>query len=236
MATLLQITNKVLLRLREDSVTDLSAAYSALVASFVADTVAELNEATVWNFLDHEVTVQLANGTQSYTLTGTRNTSHMLWNELGPACWIFDDSSAAQGTQMTYLDPTEFYRSYQSDRSNTSAKPIYFTLEKDPTPATENDQWLIRFWPTPSSATYVRIRMNTPEAELDPTTDAATEIAMNDRTVRLGALYLALNERGEEIGEPGNIAESRWLAAKGAAVENEIRARERSGFYDWRRT
>jgi hypothetical protein len=232
MATLLQITNKVLLRLREDTVTDLSDGYSALVASFVADTVAELNEATIWNFLDHEVVVPVVAGTQSYTLAGTNNTSHLLWNELGPACWIFDASTSAQGTQMTYMDPTEFYRNYQADRSATSAKPIYFTIEKN----TSDDDIALRLWPTPSATAYVRVRFNTPEAELDPTTDAATEIAMPERVVRLGALMLALNERGEEIGEPGNIAETRYTLAKGAAVENEIRARERSGFYDWKRT
>lgn len=232
MATLLAITNKVLARLRETEVTDLTEAYSALVASFVADIVQELDEATIWNYLDHEVTVSVVASTQSYTLTGTTNASHILWNATGPACWIFDSASAAQGTQMIYMDPTEFYRQYQSDRSATSAKPQYFTIEKD----TTNDSLNILLWPTPSATLYIRARFNTPEAELVPSTDASTEVKMPERVVRLGALYLALNERGEEIGEPGNIAERRYLDAKGAAVENEIRARERSGFYDWKRT
>lgn len=227
--TLLEITNKVLLRLREDQVDDLSDPYAALIASFVADTVAELNEATIWNFLDHEVTVDVLSGTQSYALTGTNNMSHILWNSTGPACWIFDDDEAPAGTQMIYLDPSDFYRRYQSDRDNTSAKPQWFTIEKD----TDNADLYIRLWPVPNADAHLRIRFNTPEEELDPETDADTEIYMPERLVRLGALMLALNERGEEIGEPGNIAETRYIMAKGAAVENEIRARERSGFYDW---
>lgn len=229
MATLLQITNKVLLRLREDEVEDLSEAYPALVASLVADIVAELNEATVWNFLDHEVAVSVVASTQSYALSGTNHTSHMLWNKTGPACWIFDDSSDSGGAQLTYLDPSEFYRRYQSDRSGTSEQPTAFTIEKD----TDNDDLYIRLWPTPSATRYIRIRFNTPEAELDPASDASTEIKMPERLVRLGAIMMAMNERGEEFGEPGNILERRFIAAKGAAVENEIRARERSGFYDW---
>jgi hypothetical protein len=50
--------------------------------------------------------------------------------------------------------------------------------------------------------------------------------------VRLGALWLATLERGEEIGE-GTPTERRYRAALGAAVENEMRMRERTGVYDW---
>ena len=235
MATLLQITNKVMKRLREDALTAATLVtddYGNLVGAMVCDIVAELNEATIWNFLDHEVTVTTVDGTQSYALTGTNNMSHLLWNATGPACWAFDSSTATQGTQMCYLDPSEFYRRFQNDREMEGTKPHWFTIEKD----TDNDDLYIRLWPIPDSVTYVRVRFNTPEAELDPDSDASTEIKMPERVVRLGALMMALNERGEEFGEPGNIAEQRYTMAKGAAVENEIRARERSGFYDWVRT
>lgn len=228
--TLLDITNQVLRRLREEQVTDLDDEYPALVASFVADVVAELNEATIWNFLDHEVEVSLVDGTNSYPLLGTNNNSHLLWNATGPACWLFDSQLASAGTQLTYLDPSDFYSLYQGNR-DLSGTPAHFTVEKD----TDNADLYIRFWPTPNASKYVRVRMNTPEPELDPAEDAATIIYMPDRVVRLGALAMAMNERGEEIGEPGNILERRYEAARGAAIENEIRARERSGFYDWSR-
>lgn len=232
MATLLEITNQVLLRLREDTVSDLSDDYAALIASFVADIVQELNECVVWNFLDHELTVSVVPGTVNYSLTGTNNKSQLLFDPVGrPQAWIFDDSNDPEGEPMFYLDPSEYYRRYQADRALTNDKPQWFTLEKD----TDNDELVMRLWPEPSASKYIRIRFNTPEAELDPTTDAAVEIKMPARLVRLGALEMALNERGEEIGEPGNQAESRYEAAKGAAIEEEMRIRERAGYLDWSR-
>jgi hypothetical protein len=147
-----------------------------------------------------------------------------------PQAWIFDDSSDDQGEQMFYLDPSEYYRRLQLDRDMENDKPQWFTIEKD----TDNDDLYIRLWPKPSASKYIRIRFNTPQAELDPDTDGATEIRMPERVVRLGALWLALNERGEEIGE-GGPHWTRYLMAKGAALENEARARERTGVYDWAR-
>ena len=232
MATLLQVTNKVLKRLREDTVATLAADYPNLVASFVADVVAELNELTIWNAYDAELTVSVVSGTRDYALTGTTNESMLLFTPNGmPQAWIFDSSTDTDGNQMFFLDPSEYYRRLQIDRDQTNSKPQWFTIEKD----TDNDDLYIRLWPKPSATKYIRIRLNNPQAELDPDTDAAVEIKLPERVIRLGALMLAAEERGEEMGELYARLESRYTLAKGAAVENEIRTRERTGFYDWAR-
>ncbi len=57
-------------------------------------------------------------------------------------------------------------------------------------------------------------------------TDATTEITLPTLPVIMGAVYYALNERGEEIGEPGNVAERRYVQAVTAAVENDDRAKQ----------
>lgn len=230
MATLLEVTNKILKRLREDEVSSLSDVYANLVASFVAEVVQELNEAIVWTFLDHTVTVSVVAGTVSYDLSGTNDKSQLLFDPYGqPHAWVFDDASDRYGNTMYYLDPSEYQRKFQQDRGITDAKPQWFTLEKN----TDNDGLTLSLWPTPSATKYIRIRFNTPENELDPDTDEDVTIKMPIRLVRLGALEMALNERGEEIGEPGNLTESKYQLAKAQAIEDEIRARERTGVYDW---
>lgn len=230
MATLLQITNRVLRRLREDEVVDLTDEYPALVAEFVGDIVAELNEATVWNANDTDYTVSVVAGTIQYSLTGTTNESVLLYTPDGmPQVWIFDDSNDTDGEQMFYLDPTEYQRRFQQDRGIENDKPSWFTIEK----STSNDDLVIKLWPKPSATKYIRLRMNTPPAELDPASDASTEIKLPARLVRLGALMLATEERGEEMGELSARYEQRYMLAKAAAIENEMQMRERSGVYDW---
>jgi hypothetical protein len=235
MATLLSITNKVLKRLREDEAADLTSdAYVSLIADFVADIHQEVNDAGPgWSVLDHEVTQAISASTRTYDLsTDTTPRSTMLWDvEGGPQCWIFDDASEAQGSRMTYLDPTTLERLYQQDRDSTVDNPRYFTLRAN----SDASGYTLELYPTPSAARYIRIRFNTPEDFLDPDTDAATTILLNERVILLGALYLAQNERGEEIGEPGNVAETRYRMALADAVEDEIRMRERAGYYDWSR-
>ena len=247
MATLLQITNQVLKRLREDTAADVTTnAYDNLVAHFVAEAASDVNEAGPgWSALDHtiEVAVTAAIG-RSYDLsalvsgggnvanTGTPTTSEstLLFARNRPQAWIQDTSADTEdATPMIYIDQSEMERRYQMDRDDTDADPIAFTLR----PTSANDGWTLELWPTPSASRHIRMRFNTPEVELDPATDGATTIVVDNRAVRLGALLYALNERGEELGEPGGIAERRYNTALADAIEREIRVRERAGHYDW---
>lgn len=231
MATLLDITNRVLRRLREDEVADLSDDYAALIADFASDIVSEVNETTIWNAYDTEYTVSVTSGTRDYAITGTTDKSLLLYTPSGmPQAWIFDDASDAEGEPMFYLDPSEYYRRLNVDRDQENDKPQWFTIEKD----IDNDDLYIRLWPKPSTTRYIRIRFNTPQAELVPSTDAATEVKLPGRLIFLGALWMAMQERGEEIGD-GGPHQMRYRLALGAAVEDEIRARERTGVYDWQR-
>jgi hypothetical protein len=234
MATLLTITNKVLKRLREDTVSDLTDDYANLIASFVADIHQEVNDAGPgWQALDAEITQSVTASTRTYDLdASTTDRSTLLWDPCGrPQCWMFDDASDADGAWMTYVDPTTMEQMYQADRDDTTDEPRYFTLR----PNSDKGGYTLELYPTPSANRYIRLRMNTPETFLDPDSDASTTILLNERVILLGALYLALNERGEEIGEPGGLAETRYRMALADAVEDEVRTRERAGYYDWSR-
>lgn len=231
MSTLLEITNKVLRRLREDQVTDLTADYSALIASFVADIAQEVNEAgPSWSALDAEVDVTLSAGTATYALTGTTNKSTLLYSADGsPLVWSFIDSNDVYGQDIIQLDPNSMESLYENNRTLSNLIPSHFSIAANST----NTNLTLTVWPRPSATRYIRTFFNTPEAELSVTTDANTSIKVPNRPVYLGALFMAFNERGEEIGEPGGILEQRYNKALGAAVEEEIRRLERMGRYDW---
>ncbi|MGH3055164.1 MAG: hypothetical protein ACRDL7_09330, partial [Gaiellaceae bacterium] len=94
----------------------------------------------------------------------------------------------------------------------------------------------LRLYPAPTAADVIELQLWTPAPVLlqDGTTDDVN-ILIPDRPVFQLALMYALNERGEEIGEPGNLAEQRWLSALAVAREKDIASAQRGDRYDWRR-
>jgi hypothetical protein len=97
--------------------------------------------------------------------------------------------------------------------------------------------WTLQFWPKPvASDYYVNTIWSVPEEDLevDGSTDG-TEIYIPNRPIYLGALWLAFNERGEEIGEPGGIAETRYMKSLAAERERAFVHEQSTGRFDWYR-
>lgn len=248
--TYLQIVNKVLRRLREDQVTDFSAAYTLLIAEFVAEYHKEVLEAHDWSVFNQEVIVPLTLATGEYLLDSTTDgtiytiagtTNHITRDALlqyqngAPVVsWYATAATSDQGIPIkTQASWQEFNRAQQLFPDQQMTMPTYFAL------AQSDNGWRLGIWPKPDSsnpAAELRMLWNVPEAQLDPTTDATSRtISAPWRPVYLGALYLALNERGEEIGEPGNIAEQRYYAALSGAKETDINNSGRTNRYEFSR-
>jgi hypothetical protein len=245
--TLLQLTNLVLVRLREDQVTDLTDTYAYLVASFVSDVIDDLNNNYEWDELNHAMTFHTVANQSTYNLAATitsggdaDNTNTRVTNEQSvllyaqnndPMAWYYDSDSDLIGKQIKDLSSLEMRKMQGTAGDQTTSNVQYFSVEPDHTAGGMK----VRLWPTPTQVKPVTIWFNTTETRFDPATDSARVTLMDTRMVQLGALFLALNERGEEIGEPGNIAETRYNEAIAAAIETQIRNKERTGTYDWSR-
>lgn len=234
MATQLSIVNQVLRRLREDQVSATTdTAYAQLIASFVADIHQEVLEAHTWNRLITEYSVTVTTGTTDYNISGPTENSFLLYdsNEM-PLAFLLRNSSDTQPYQMiqeTYNDRYADNREWASATSQEN--PITFAIVKAGT------GWRLTLRDVPSSGAntkLIKMLWWTPEAELlaDGTTDSVS-ITIPTRPIFLGALFLALNERGEEIGEPGGVAERRYINALSAAREVEISNESRLDAYNW---
>lgn len=251
MATHLQIVNRVLRRLREDTVTGITDNdYSELIAEFVLDVAQEVNDALDWESLKHTVHVDLVDGTSKYDLTAivsnggnVRDTDARVCkidSELQfiggdqPQVWLFSDDSDAQPTDICYLSPEAFREYKHRNRTKVADDPEYFTIY--PEYNGTNERLYVELYPEPNAARVLIMRFYTsaPDLAVDGTTDA-TEVLLPDRPIFLGALMLALNERGEEIGEPGNMAERKYINALSVAMERDIAAAGKADRYDWRR-
>jgi hypothetical protein len=93
---------------------------------------------------------------------------------------------------------------------------------------------VLTVYPAPLSAdNNVTLRFWTPQPELAVDgTDDSTAVYLQERALYLGTLWLALNERGEELGEPGNATLTRYDQAKRDAMNYDIAMRGRTNQYE----
>lgn len=216
--TLLQIINRVLRRLREDEVTDFSDEYTALLLDLLADIHEEVLEYHDWSLFDHEETVNLVAGQAEYTLTGTNLKSVLRYTDGQPLIYWFADTLDSDGDPLQEVSWEAYQAMYQRGRSEEQDQPQCVAFRHSGTGLT------MAVWPTPlNSGGIIRLHFNTPEATIDPDTALTTDtVAVPTKPLIQGLLYLALNERGEEMGEPGNIAEQRYNSALIAAKEIDV--------------
>jgi hypothetical protein len=247
-ATQLTVINNVLRRLREDTVsTPTESDYSTLLAMWVNDGIRSLTDQYYWESLIHEVTFELAASTATYDLSATTadggvvtigerptNEHSMLeWDRTTnkPSAFLFDTVSDNDfNAQLRLISETDRTRKFQGQRDQTNADPTDFSLKLNP----EGDGYDFTVWPLPSAARTVRIKFWTPQLELASTddTDTSTDIILNSAVVEAYVHMIASNERGEEMGEPGNVLERRYLELLGAAMEAPIRTEERENRYE----
>jgi hypothetical protein len=247
MATQITLINNVLRRLREDEVeTTDSGAYSQLIAMWINDGMRELSDRYAWSSLKHEITVTLAQGTSEYDISATvadggdvPNTerpttgeSMLIWDRNGnrPSAYLFADASdATMNGQMRLMTEEDRVRRLQQDRDLQNLEPVDFSLKL----AADGDGYLFTVWPTPAAARTVRISFWTPQAELSiDGTDDSTEIIVPNAAVEGYAHLTASNERGEEMGEPGNVLERRYINLLGGVMEAAMKNEERVNVYE----
>lgn len=249
MATQLKLVNNVLARLREDAVASVADnAYAQLIAMFINDGVREVTEAYDWSSLLHTIKVAVVDGTLEYDLTAlvasggnvddtgrvTTADSMLRFDSAGrPIAFLYDDSADTDANVQLKLI-TEDDRNYKAllDTSEAQVDPNCFSLPM----AASGDGYLIRFWPEPDAARELRITFWTPQADLAiDGTDDATSVIVPNQAVEAYAHMRAANERGEEIGEPGNILEAFYYRLLGGAIEAAMSADMRSNRYESRR-
>lgn len=244
--TYLEIVNKVLRRLREDQVTSFSDDYITLIADFVSDAHREVLEAHDWSSLDQTITVELTASQSLYDLTETTadggavsasdtppgDNSFLRFVADQPQVWYYDSDSSATGTPMQFAEWGYLEHMYRQDTS-ASGTPYLFSIQPDDV----NPGFKLRVYPTPTNGSAViRMRFHSPEALLDADSDATSRAVYTPwRPIVLGALYYALNERGEEIGEPGGLAEQRFYRAIAVAKERDLNLLTRGGALEFYR-
>jgi len=183
MATYLELVNDVLARMRETSVSTVSAtSYSALIGKFVNDAKRQVEDAWNWDALSADLTVTTVAGTSNYAVTGSgvrhkgaviNCTTSTALNQLKnvPVQWIIDQQQLSTVQQ---------------------GSPCYYAWN-----GTDGTDSKIEIFPTPDGVYTLAVNLYVPQATLS---DDATSLTIPSDAVIMGAYARAIVERGEDGG------------------------------------
>lgn len=223
MATQLKIVNDIQRRLRETVTASIAtSAYSQLLGMFVNDAIEFVDNKWFWshNIAQSDIAI-LQNTTTLSNVAPTGTSTHKAFlirrdDDKVPLAYDITDTSAP--VQLHDISHQEALSELTGTASTTTQIPTRFSIFPSAgqfallVPVATSD--VTRSW---------RMHWYAPQSELaiDGTAND-TEIKLPYYPIYLYALFLALNERGEELGEPGNLAEARAGEAIAAAMEIDM--------------
>jgi hypothetical protein len=257
MATKLDIVNNIMRRIREPQVaTSSETQYAQLVSAIVADAYEEVLDEWNWRPVAKMSYMQVPGG-KDRIIPDVTNVKYgvvpdgrlVTIREQGTP-WGFsyetlitldaggdpdnlDTFFQENAVPMNEKSITRFaaMRVVESTKDPTDLPPTTFSIRPLPDETVElifhsicKNDW------TFALGFYARPSRLTADASSD-----GDNIEIPFRPVQELALMYVLNERGEEMGEPGNLAQGRYVQALGAAKEIDIKAGEHSNDFDWER-
>jgi hypothetical protein len=185
--TYLQLVNKVLIALREDEVRGFTEPYAKMIAQFVNEAKAEVEDKGPWQALRTEITFASAASATTSTLTSTNERSYVLRDGDGRAMVFRTDSGSEQQIQVI---PIETLRALRLSSDSTTAEPQYVAFVSNGT------DLVAHFYPLPDAIYNYKGVFVVPQAELSDKDDLLT---INYRPVVQLATFYAMDERGSEF-------------------------------------
>lgn len=184
--TFLAMVNEVLVRMREDEVSDVNeTAYSKLISNLLNKTKREVEDSWNWAALRTTYEITTATNIFNYALNDstTRFRVHSAWNTT-------DD------VELTQMPSNEFDRLFRELRETGS--PRYYSFNG----VNANGDTLVDLYPIPDGAYEIEFQCTVPQSDL--TTNDEEMYIPKDPVVE-GTLARALTERGEDGGTASTI-------------------------------
>lgn len=205
--TYLDIVNKVLEKLRENTVTTVNEnPYSALIGTFVNDVLHDVqNMGWDWDALRGTLTITTSESLFNYVLAGAGNSFRVLN--------IFNDTT----NQPMHYRPSNWFDKALLQVPITKAAPLYFTHNG----VDEDGDGQLDIFPVPDGVYEIRVNGVFPIAPLVKDTDS---INLYPNMIYMGALSRAISERGEDGGNTDS--EIRWENLVSNLIAIEANRRE----------
>jgi len=220
--TYLQLVNRVMRKLGEDeldgSTTELTEDYQKLVGDIINDVKEEVEDAHQWRALRQTINVTILAGAQSGTVTGANERSRLVrifqQNRIQVIPLAFDITDSDNPDPLIEIDLAELIYRDTID-TDTRQDPTYFALDNS-----SGDGLDLFVWPRPSGDRTIQLTITVPQARFADT-DLSEIIKIPVRPIFVGAVWHAMEERGEELGTNGQFNEQRFNEALATAVSRD---------------
>lgn len=182
-STYLQIVNKVLVRLRENTVSTVSEnKYSTLIGALVNRVKTELEDTWRWHALRDTYLVTCVPGTATYVLTGS-----------GPDAIILDAYNTSTQQMMKRSTVRKMNDQFFGVATPTTGRPTEYL------PAGMNVDFdlSVDIWPVPTHADALKFNLYLPQAELTNDSDVPRVPIV---PLVEGTVARAIAERGDDGG------------------------------------
>jgi hypothetical protein len=178
----LELTNDVLVRLREPEASSISDnAYVKLISKYVNDSKRQVEDAYNWNSLSETLSAVTATDIFNYVLTGT-----------GQRFRVIDVLNDTSNTVMVNATTSWMNKMFLLSNSNKGT-PYYYNFNGTNT----NGDTQVDIFPIPDGVYDIRFNVIRPQVELVANSD---KLLVPHEPVILGALARAQAERGEDGG------------------------------------
>jgi hypothetical protein len=213
LTTALQLVNQVLRRLRQDQVSDFTENYTQLVLDFVNLAKHEVENAGPWRALRAAKTVATVAGTSTYTLATTNERTYVLKDaKSGIAMAWRTDAGNTHPIGQSSLDQLQLQ---QGVVNPSNSEPIAFA----PIPGAAGLG--IQLYPKPDGVYNYTFTCIVPQADFTAVTDV---LSVPTKPVVELAVWHAINERGEGLGEEGQKVLASYRSLLEAAVLSDFGA------------
>ena len=231
--TLLDVVNKIMIRLRDQVVTSISSTkntspattsgsptYTDTVIQLINDAKREVEDTYNWLALQKTITISTADTVKSYAI---ENTSTAVYSN--PRSRVLDVYNTTRNVRLvprTY----NYLRQMIQMASPPSQEPTMYAIQglqtptyssSDSTPTT-NQSLQVYLYPIPDAAYSLDIECVVPQEDLTLATDYFTAPWY---PIHLRALSLCIRERGEDEGEVSSDIERAYQKALGDAIAYE---------------
>jgi hypothetical protein len=231
--TALGAVQKVLVNLRESTITDLSAPYSQLLLEFINQAKEKVEAAWRWKGLNTSITFTTVASQTAYPITAAAsapavasssgiypldNRAEVLQDQAGK--WqVFDTTTSSTGGLI---------RLARTTREDELARNLYLANQSPVQPSgfsfsTEGGTPLFYLVGAPTGSRSILVRMKCPQDQFS----TGSEIFLTPwRPIVSYATFLAMEERGEELSEKSSLYFDRHNQELERAIEVDMSGEE----------
>lgn len=203
--TWLSLTNDVLKRLRESTVTSVTQTdYSTLIGIFVNEAKREVEDAWNWDSLSTSLTLPMVAAQRNYSLTGTHSRTRIL-----------EAYNTTRRWRMQQAPSNQYINNLLALTVTQNASPyVYDIFNYD-----SSGQLAIRVNPVPTDTDSLIFYMINPQEDLAD--DSTTKLLVPKDPVIQLAYLKAINERGEDSGRASEIQEKIYRSTLAEAISQD---------------